>query len=366
MPISTHTSAGLVFTGCEITAGASASAGGGSSSASAHAHAHAHGHRWEVVIAGKRIKTVDVHAHCIVPDAAKVINHPLEAPALLWSDVGTRLAHMDKTGVDVEALSINPFWYRAERDAAEQLIKVQNEQLAGFCAGHPDRFVGFATASLQYPDLAAQQVEHAVKSLGFRGVGVGGSCAGEDLANPKFHPFWQKCEELGILVFMHPLGTRELEPSGRLGGNGLLPNTIGNPLETTIALSHLIFEGTLDRFPGLKICGAHGAGFLPSYANRSDAVMTTFPNRVGPFPKKKPTEYVRGGQLYFDSIMFTGEGMRHLIAEAGIEHVVMGTDYPFPWNTAPVDHILSVPGLSDADKIAILSTTAAKLLGIEV
>ena len=151
---------------------------------------------------------------------------------------------------------------------------------------------------------------------------------------------------------MHPLGTRELEPSGRLAGNGLLTNTIGNPLETTIALSHLIFEGTLDRFPGLKICAAHGGGFLPSYANRSDAVITTFPDRVGPLPKKKPTEYLRNGQLYFDTIMFTGEAMRHLIAEVGIDHVVLGTDYPFPWNTAPVDHILSIPGISDADKIS--------------
>src|SRR4051794_8982292 len=352
--------AGIAFVDCEITAGGAASSGGGSGAS----HAHAHAKRWEVVIAGKRIKTVDVHAHCIVPDAAKIINHPLEAPALLWSDVGTRLAHMDKSGVDVEALSINPFWYRAERDAAEQLIRIQNEALVQFCAGHPDRFVGFATAALQFPDLAAQQIEHAVKNLGFRGVGVAGSVAGQDLANPKFHPFWAKCEELGVLVFMHPLGTRELEPSGRLAGNGLLTNTIGNPLETTIALSHLIFEGTLDRFPGLKICGAHGGGFLPSYANRSDAVMTTFPDRVGPFPKKKPTEYIRGGQLYFDSIMFTGEGMRHLIAEAGIDQVLLGTDYPFPWNTAPVDHILSIPGLSDAEKIKILGATAAKLLGI--
>ena len=347
----------IAFVDCEISAGAGPSSGGG-----VNAHAH---RRWEVVIAGKRIKTVDVHAHCIVPDAAKLINHPLEAPALLWSNVGDRLAHMDKSGVDVEALSINPFWYRAERDAAEQLIKVQNETLVEFCAGYPDRFVGFATAALQFPDLAAQQVEHAVKKLGFRGVGVAGSVAGEELANPKFHPFWAKCEELGVLVFMHPLGTRELEPSGRLAGSGLLTNTIGNPLETTIALSHLIFEGTLDRFPGLKICAAHGGGFLPSYANRSDAVIKTFPDRVGPLPKKKPTEYLRNGQLYFDTIMFTGEAVRHLIAEVGIEHVVMGTDYPFPWNTAPVDHILSIPGISDADKIAMLGGTAAKLLGID-
>jgi aminocarboxymuconate-semialdehyde decarboxylase len=353
---------GLVFTGCEISAGASASGGGSGGSA----HPHAHAKRWEVVIAGKRLKTVDVHAHCIVPDAAKVINHPLEAPALLWSDVGTRVAHMDKTGVDVEALSINPFWYRAERDAAEQLIKIQNEALVEFCSGsHKDRFVGFATAALQFPDLAAQQVEHAVKNLGFRGVGVAGSVAGEDLANPKFHPFWQKCEELGVLVFMHPLGTRELEPSGRLAGNGLLTNTIGNPLETTIALSHLIFEGTLDRFPGLKICAAHGAGFLASYANRSDAVLKVFPNRVGTPPKHKPTHYLRNGQILADTIMFTGEATKHLINQMGVENVVMGTDYPFPWNTDPVDHVLSIPDITDADKIAILGGTLHKLMGIE-
>src|SRR5437762_3097078 len=203
--------------------------------------------------------------------------------------------------------------------AAARLIKLQNEALVEFCAANPDRFVGFATAALQHPELAAEQVEYAVKKLGFRGVGVGGSVAGEELANPRFHPFWAKCEELGVLVFMHPLGTRELEPSGRLGGSGLLTNTIGNPLERTIALSHMIFEGTLDRFPGLKICAAHGGGFLPSYANRCAAALRAFPNRVGPLPKKKPTEYLRNGQIMADTIMFTGEAVRHLIHELGVD-----------------------------------------------
>src|ERR687887_1624411 len=189
MPISgtMNTDPRLAFVGCEISADASAGAGGDSG------QPHAHGRR-EVVVSGKRVKTVDVHAHCIVPDAAKVINHPLEAPGLLWSNVGDRLAQMDKTGVDVEALSINPFWYRAERDAAAELIRVQNEALVEFCASQPDRFVAFATAALQYPDLAAEQVEQAVKRLGFRGIGVAGSVAGVDLAHPQFHPFWAKCE----------------------------------------------------------------------------------------------------------------------------------------------------------------------------
>lgn len=345
----------LAFVDCGIGSNDDASDGSG--------YTQPHPRR-EVVISGNRVKTVDVHAHCIVPEAAQLIDHPLEAPGLLWSNVGERLAQMDQSGVDVQALSINPYWYRTEHDAVAKLIQVQNEALVEFCASHQDRFTAFATAALQFPDLAVEQVEHAVRELGFRGIGVGGSVAGDDLANPRFHPFWAKCEELGVLVFMHPLGTRELESSGRLAGNGLLTNTIGNPLETTIALSHLIFEGTLDRFPGLKICASHGGGFLPSYANRSDAVITTFPERVGPLPSKKPTEYIRDGQLYFDSIMFTGEGMRHLIAEAGIDHVVLGTDYPFPWNTSPVDHIMSVPGLSEEDRVKILGGTAAKLLGI--
>ena len=141
--------------------------------------------RREVVVNGKRVKTVDVHAHCIVPAAAAVINHPLEAPGLLMHDTSTRIAAMDAQGIDVEALSINPYWYRAPRDAAAELIKIQNETLTQFCAASPDRFVAFATAALQHPDLAAEQVEYAVKQLGFRGVGVAGSVAGEELANPQ-------------------------------------------------------------------------------------------------------------------------------------------------------------------------------------
>lgn len=355
---------GIVFTGCAMMGAASASGASSHGQGHGHSHAHAGPRRREVVVNGKRIKTVDVHAHCCVPAAMAVIDHPLEAPGLLMADTSVRLAAMDSQGIDVEALSINPFWYRAGRDAAAELIRIQNETLVEFCAAHPDRFVAYATAALQHPDLAAEQVEHAVKKLGFRGVSVGGSVAGEELANPKFHPFWKKCEELGVLVFMHPTGTRELEASGRLGGSGLLTNTIGNPLETTIALSHLIFEGTLDRFPGLKICAAHGGGFLPSYANRSDAVIRTFPNRVGPLPKKKPTAYLRDGQLFFDTIVFTPEALRHLIAETGPGQIMIGTDYPFPWTSTEVDLVLNTPGLSDDERIAILGGTAARLLGI--
>jgi aminocarboxymuconate-semialdehyde decarboxylase len=274
-----------------------------------------------------------------------------------------RLRAMDEQGIDVEALSINPYWYAAERDVARELIAIQNEKLAEICAAQPDRFVAFASVALQHPDLAAEQLEAGVKRYGLRGAGVGGSVNGEELSDPKFHPFWAKAESLGVLVFIHPQGTAELERTTRLQGNGLLTNTIGNPLETTIALSHLIFDGTLDRFPGLKICAAHGGGYLPSYAARSDAVQTTFPHRMTGTLQKKPTEYLR--RLYFDSIVFTPEALRHLAAETGPGQIVMGTDYPFPWTSTSVDHILATPGLTDADRVAMLGGTAMTLLGIK-
>ena len=344
--MSTADDKGVAFVGCD-----------GKSTAGAQTQ----GRRREVVVSGRRVRTVDIHAHCAVPEAKAMLGEEME-PALLMSRPVDRLRAMDEQGIDVEALSINPFWYEADRDVAEKLITLQNEKLAEICAAIPDRFVAFATVALQHPDLAVKQVEDGVKKYGLRGVSTGGSVNGMELADPKLDPFWAKVEQLGALVFIHPQGTPELEESGRLGGSGGLTNTIGNPLETTIALSHLIFEGTLDRYPGLKICAAHGGGYLPSYGPRSDAIGTTFPHRITVKLEKKPTEYLR--QLYYDSIVFTPEALRHLAAEAGSGQIVMGTDYPYPWTKTSVDHILNTPGLSDADKVAMLGDTAAKLLGI--
>jgi aminocarboxymuconate-semialdehyde decarboxylase len=317
------------------------------------------GRRREVVVSGRRVRTVDIHAHCAVPEAMALMDEEMQ-PVLHMARPVDRLRAMDEQGIDVEALSINPFWYTADRDLARTLIAIQNEKLAEICAAMPDRFVAFATVALQHPDLAVEQLVDGVKKYGLRGVSTGGSVEGVELADPRFHPFWAKVEELDVLVFLHPQGTAELEASGRLNGNGVLTNTIGNPLETTIALSHLIFEGTLDRFPGLKICAAHGGGYLPSYAARSDAIQTTFPHRLTRQLKKQPTEYVR--QLYVDSIVFTSEALRHLAAEVGAGQILMGTDYPYPWTRTSVDHILGTPGLTDAEQAAMLGDTAARLL----
>ena len=172
-----------------------------------------------------------------------------------------------------------------------------------------------------------------------------------------------KAEELGVPLFIHPQGVPEI--GKRLSGNGWLGNTIGNPLETTIALSHLIFEGTLDRFPGLKVIAAHGGGYLPSYADRSDHACMVGPKGCNPDVKlqKKPSEYLR--QLYFDSLVFSPEAIRHLVAQVGASQVVLGSDYPYPWEMHPVDPILATTSLSDDQKADILGRTAAKLFNFQ-
>src|SRR5439155_503895 len=193
--------------------------------------AHAQVRRREVAVAGKRIRTIDVHAHAIIPEAQSLMKQ--KAAPDYASTMAERLKRMDEQGIDMQALSINPTWYALERD----------------------------------------------------------------LVN-------------------------------RLKGNGYLENTIWNPLETTLALSHLIYEGTLDRFPGLKLCAAHGGGYLPSYAGRSDHVCLARPKSCDAVAlKKKPTEYLK--QLYFDSLVFSPEALRHLAAQVGASQLVMGTDDPF-------------------------------------
>jgi aminocarboxymuconate-semialdehyde decarboxylase len=271
-----------------------------------------------------------------------------------------RLRYMDEQGIDVQAISINAFWYGADRDTARQIVRIQNERLAAWCSAQPDRFVGLASAALQYPDLAAEQLEDAVKRLGLKGAAIGGSVEGEELSSRKFDPFWAKAEELGVLLFMHPQPAPGTTQNNRLQGKGGLGNTIGNPLETTVFLSHLIFEGTLDRFPGLKICGAHGGGYLPSYSGRSDALCGRGSGADCRALKKKPSEYFKK-ELFVDSMVFHEEGLRHLVAEVGVSQIVYGTDYPFDWPVG-IDFVLKAPFLSDADRIAILGGNAARLL----
>ncbi|PYS46310.1 MAG: hypothetical protein DMG13_30290 [Acidobacteria bacterium] len=327
------------------------------------------GKRRELFIGGRRVKTVDAHAHCFVPEVWDLVKDtPLAATAKnnLAGNIALgnpqRLIDMDAQGVDYQAINVNAWAYSADRALARDLIKLQNEKLSQWCAKHPDRFVGMATVALQHPDLAADQLDEAVKKLGLRGAAIGGSVEGQELSDRKFDPFWAKAEQLGVLLFMHPQAAPGTTQNPRLQGKGGLGNTIGNPLETTVFLSHLIFEGTLDRFPGLKICAAHAGGYLPSYSGRSDALCGRGGGADCRELKKKPSEYFKE-QLYIDTMIFHEEGLRHLIAEVGVSHMVYGTDYPFDWPVG-IDFVLNAPFLSDSQKEAILGGNLIRLLRI--
>ena len=292
---------GIVFCNCGLLEAAHAQQPGG--------------RRLPVAVNGKRIKTIDVHAHCYFRESASLLGEelsvftpPIKGAPEAFIEIETRFKAMDAQGVDMEVLSISPFWYSKDRDLAGQIVKIQNEKLAELCAAHPDRFAAFASLTLQAPDLAVQELETAIKKQGLRGAAIGGIVNGVEFSDPKFHPVWAKAEELGAVLCIHPTvigGASEL--SSRLSGNGWLGNTIAVPLETTVVLSHLIFEGTLDRFPGLKILSPHGGGYLPSYADRSDYACSVAPAFCNPNVtlKKEPTEYLK--QLYYDSIIFSPE-----------------------------------------------------------
>lgn len=359
-----HGPGGFWFCGC---AGLPIVEGSGGTAASPR--------RAPVIIRGHRARTIDVHAHCyfqsaidlmgaeaqgVLPPVKGVPEHFLQVDAQL----ATRFEAMDRMGIDLQVLSINPFWYRKDRETAEAICRLHNESLAELCARHPKRLAAFASLPMQCPELAVQMLEEAVMKQGLKGAAIGGSVAGHDFSHPEYHPVLAKAQELGVMLFIHPQSTPELQ--ARFKGNGWLSNVIGNPLDTTIALQKLIFEGVFDKFPELKVLGAHGGGFLGSYAPRMDRSCFVSPQNCNPEIqlKKKPTEYIR--QIYFDALVFTGEALRHLAAEVGAGQIMIGTDHPIPWEDDPVSHVMGTPDLNDDERLAILGENAIRVLGLEV
>ena len=324
--------------------------------------------RLPVTVAGKRVRTIDVHAHCLFQEALELVGSestaimpPTKGVAEHFLGVDRRLAAMDDMAIDMEVLSINPFWYGKDRDLSARIVAIQNRSLAELCAAHPDRFAAFASLSLQYPDLAVKELEEAM-GRGLRGAAISTSVLGASFSEPRFHPVWAKAEELGAVLFLHPQGLPEL--GKRLSGNGWLANTAAYPLDTTLALQHMIFEGTLDRFPRLKLLSAHGGGYFPSYAPRADHACFVSPQNCEPgiVLKKKPSEYLN--QMWFDTLVFTPEAVRHLAAQVGASQLMLGTDHPIPWEEHPVDVIFATETLSDEDRVGILGGNAARLFGM--
>ncbi len=326
--------------------------------------------------------TIDLHAHMVVQKAeARVRTRPqwsvvqevmrktlgersyrynLEQEDLLLpksTDIGLRLADMDRMGVDIQAISPSPTQYHfwAEPELAAAIVADQNEHIVEVCTTHPDRFVGIGAVALQHPELAVSQLEDCIKRFRFKGVEISTAYMGVELSDTRFEPFWRRAEELGALILIHPLGSTL--------GDRIVPyylsNIIGQPLDTTIALSHLIFSGVFDRYPKLKICAAHGGGYLIAYIGRFDHAYRVRPESNT--MRRLPSEYLR--QIYFDTVVFRPDILSDLIARAGIGQIVLGTDYPFDMGDYDIQALLEqVPCLDDIGHNAVRGGNAKQLL----
>jgi aminocarboxymuconate-semialdehyde decarboxylase len=328
------------------------------------------------------VTTYDVHAHCLLPGVRRLV---AGAPGLAeenerhaeamgpastaynaqvvadWvpglSDMDVRLAAMDRMGLDVQVVSPSPseYHYWADRDAAADIVAAVNEGVAELCARRPERLVGLGSVALQHPDLAADQLRQAVAAQGLAGAIVGTRAGERDVSDPAYEPLWAAAVELGAVLFLHPWGCT-LGP--RLARSYLF-NVVGNPTETTLALSHLIFAGVLDRHPGLRVVAAHGGGYLPTYPGRSDHAHRMRDDARS--CAEAPSAYLR--RLWFDSIVYDTTGLRHLIERVGADRVVLGTDFPFDMGLDdPVGLLDSVEGLTAGDRAAVAGGNAEALL----
>jgi aminocarboxymuconate-semialdehyde decarboxylase len=265
---------------------------------------------------------------------------------------------MDRLGIDVLAFSPSPgqYFYFADAETGRDAARAVNDGMAEAVAQHPDRLVGMGTVPLQNTEMAVAEMRRCVRELDLRGIEVSSNVNGTDFHAPELRPFWAAAEELGVLVFIHPLGFTE----GKRLSEYYFNNLIGNPLESTLAVGHLIFGGVLDAYPGLKIRVAHGGGYIPGYWGRMDHGWRARGD-CSEHCRHEPSSYLR--KLWLDTLVFDQEQLDTLVRTHGADKLCLGTDYPF--DMSEPDPVGFHDRLSDKDKAKILGRNAAELLGLE-
>jgi aminocarboxymuconate-semialdehyde decarboxylase len=294
---------------------------------------------------------IDTHGHLLVPAAsALAAGHPAEAADAaaerasfsdasvaaneaqirrVWpqlTDAGRRLADLAAMGVDFQVVGPMPMHrYWAGPDLALKLATATNEAVAAHCADGKGRLAGLGTLPLQHPDLAVRELERAMTELGLKGASVSTNVDGRELADRAFDPVWEAAADLGAVIFIHPWGC---SLGARLSTN-YLGNTFGQPAETALALSRLIFDGTLDRHPGLRLLAAHGGGFLPACIGRSDHAWENRSDARG--CADRPSEYLR--RIWYDTLVYTPQALRHLAEAAGADKVCSAPTTRSTWGS---------------------------------
>jgi aminocarboxymuconate-semialdehyde decarboxylase len=327
--------------------------------------------------------TVDMHAHVAVPRAGEIAAPHLKAttdPLVQLSSPETqalmakqhadiqesirptelRFKTMDDMGVDMQLVSPGPpqIYYTIPLEAAVQSTRALNDGIAEYVGKYPDRLIALGGVPMADGSEAVKELERCMTQLKFKGVEILTNVAGRELSDPAFAPFWKKAEELGALVMIHPNGFTQPQRLGRF----YFSNVIGNPLDTTVALHYLIFDGVFERHPDLKVLAVHGGGYLGSYSGRIDHAWGARSDAHGSLPQP-PTHYLKKN-VYFDTVVFSHVQLEMLVKTYGADHVVLGTDYPFDMaDFDPIEHVVSAG--FDATTISMIAGgTAKRLLGL--
>lgn len=269
-----------------------------------------------------------------------------------------RIEDMDRLGIDRQVLSPPPIMlcYWAEPKAARAFARMQNENVAAIAGRHPARFSGMAAVPLQDAPLAIEELAYCREQLGLGAVEIGTCPAGRDFDDPALFPFFQACRDLDVAIFVHPASP--LVGQERLT-NYYFPLIVGNPLESALAISKLIFGGVLERLPDLRIAFAHGGGAFPFTLARLNHGWHVRPEGPQAIPKE-PREYAR--RIYVDSLALAPRNLRFIIEELGADRVMIGSDYPFDMGDADPRASLEAAGLDAATRRLIEGETAARFL----
>jgi aminocarboxymuconate-semialdehyde decarboxylase len=274
-------------------------------------------------------------------------------------DVDVRLSEMDDAGVFRHAVSLPPFLFCSTADderLATGIVAAGNDELAVYVADAPQRLLGLGSVPLGWPG-AAEEARRALDGLGLAGIAIGSRGGGRDLDDPVNDDLWALLSERRAFVFLHPSGV----PDPHRQSDFWLPQLVGYPMETALAVARLVFGRVLERFP-LNLCLAHGGGCLPSLRGRLD--MGWERKDVARTTALRPSEFT--DRLYYDTAVFNPTLLRRLVEDVGADHVLLGTDHPFELgDRAPLETVANL-GLERAATRAILWDNAAGLLGLPV
>ena len=326
--------------------------------------------------------TVDCHGHMSVPEADALVRPHLPAAELdavkyaspasravnqqqnadrgsLLEGTEQRLKDMDRMGLDVQIISPVPphFNYQADAGLCAEASQIINDTLAQTAEAN-DRLVAIGTVPLQDCSRAVAELERCMGPLGMPGIEIGANAGADEVSAERLESFWARAEELGATILLHPTSFA----SDRLSAH-YLTNVIGNPLETTVAAAHLIYDGVMDRYPALKIILSHGGAYAAAYTARMDHAWGARPDCRGRI-SRPPSEYM--ARFYFDTIVFATDQLEHLHRKFGTDHLLIGTDFAFDMGEYdPIEHVLQTPGI-DADAVAqICGDNAVKLFGLD-